>query len=253
MATYEHIAWPGCATKGYSAYRLSVEEMAGCRALQALLVASEDWQEEDDYQDLHPTVSSPDYLMAHPTRVQQGIYILKIIKACHSTPLVLKYSKEPRSNDLQPLMSTDFGLWRYLEGSYDESLTFPRSNAVENGQQQYWADELGNDSERDDIHGKPQPNSAFDGALTFDYNSAEERWKGMHETLPPTKTKDLFSGLPSELRCLIIGHLSANDIAHLRLVTPAYRQLSFSACKTLLLHEMPWLWETRDLNVSDTD
>ncbi|CZT00548.1 uncharacterized protein RCO7_03005 [Rhynchosporium graminicola] len=175
--------------------------MAGCRAL-----LSDGSPDEGPARDIHPVRHGDDEVCVF-NPADSGF---EDHQGMPFHPACLKYSKEPRSIDLQPLISTDFGLWRYLEGSCDESLTFPRSNAVENGQQQYWADELGKrvlrrqssqssqllkfseSSERDDIHGKPQPNSAFDGASTFDYNSAKERWKGMHETLPPTKTKDLF-------------------------------------------------------------
>lgn len=54
----EHVACPGCyATGGYCGYRLSVEEMSGCRSLQALLKKDEDedWQVEADDQDFERT------------------------------------------------------------------------------------------------------------------------------------------------------------------------------------------------------
>ena len=48
----EHLAGPGCASvEGYSGYRVSVEEMQGCRAVQALEKKGEGWQPEADDED----------------------------------------------------------------------------------------------------------------------------------------------------------------------------------------------------------
>ena len=48
----EHIAGPGCiATGGYSDHRISMEEMKGCRAVQALMKKTPEWQPEHDDQD----------------------------------------------------------------------------------------------------------------------------------------------------------------------------------------------------------
>lgn len=46
---FQHLAGPGCASiDGYSGYRISVEEMQGSRAVQALAKKGEDWQPEAD-------------------------------------------------------------------------------------------------------------------------------------------------------------------------------------------------------------
>ena len=46
---YQHLAGPGCASiHGYSGFRISVEEMQGCRAVQALAEKEEGWQPEAD-------------------------------------------------------------------------------------------------------------------------------------------------------------------------------------------------------------
>ena len=48
----QHLAGPGCASlEGYSGYRISVEEMQGCRAVQALKKKGEGWQPEADDED----------------------------------------------------------------------------------------------------------------------------------------------------------------------------------------------------------
>ena len=46
---FQHLAGPGCASiDGYSGYRISVEEMQGSRAVQALAKKREGWQPEAD-------------------------------------------------------------------------------------------------------------------------------------------------------------------------------------------------------------
>ena len=48
----EHIAGPGCVSEnGYSGYRISLEEMKGCRAIQCLVSKDSSWTPEDDDED----------------------------------------------------------------------------------------------------------------------------------------------------------------------------------------------------------
>ena len=48
----EHTAGPGCVLEqGYSGYRISLEEMKGCRAVQCLVKKEADWMPEDDDED----------------------------------------------------------------------------------------------------------------------------------------------------------------------------------------------------------
>ena len=48
----KHIPGPSCAsTLGYSGYRISAEEMEGCRDIQALVKKESDWSPEHDDQD----------------------------------------------------------------------------------------------------------------------------------------------------------------------------------------------------------
>ena len=48
----EHIPGPDCkCTSGYSGHRISLEEMKGCRAIQALIPKGPDWSPEPDDQE----------------------------------------------------------------------------------------------------------------------------------------------------------------------------------------------------------
>ena len=60
-STYLHIASPECASDdGNSGYRISTEEMKGCRAVQALVKKREAWEPEDD--DEHFEIKSEYFL-----------------------------------------------------------------------------------------------------------------------------------------------------------------------------------------------
>lgn len=58
---------------------------------------------------------------------------------------------------------------------------------------------------------------------------------------------DPFSRLSPELQHILLGQLSRQDVANLRLVSPAFRQLPQSYFRHLVETEMPWLWELYDL------
>ncbi len=49
---------------------------------------------------------------------------------------------------------------------------------------------------------------------------------------------------------MILHHLGSKDIANLRLATPVFRQLPTILFRRLLLEDMPWLFEVKDLDVA---
>jgi hypothetical protein len=74
-----------------------------------------------------------------------------------------------------------------------------------------------------------------------------------NEDPPATNHFDGFMKLPSELRYEILNSLSSRDIANLRVVTPAYRQLPVILFRTLVRQEMPWLFEAETMPIGNTD
>jgi hypothetical protein len=52
---------------------------------------------------------------------------------------------------------------------------------------------------------------------------------------------------------MILQDLQAKDIANLRLVTRAFRQLPTTLFRKLLLEDMPFLWEAYDLAIGSTN
>ncbi|KAG4434104.1 hypothetical protein IFR05_010413 [Cadophora sp. M221] len=183
------------------------------------------------------------------------------------------FNKSPLS-DSTILTSTAYGLGETSKAYKQLFEQFPRAFEVKNGNEQWWNHEPGNEflvanpvdvpgfsmlmkkSERESSFGssdRRRPYNTTDSVFHFSYKNKHEHWKMRHKTPPPSSSSDVFSRLPNELRYMIIRRLSAKDIANLKLVTSAYRQLSVSVFRTLLLHEMPWFWEARDLPVDNTD
>ena len=77
----------------------------------------------------------------------------------------------------------------------------------------------------------------------------------MESTVLPTPNaaKDPFSPLSAEITSMILDHLGSKDIANLRLATPVFRQLPTIMFRRLLLEDMPWFFEVKDLDVAKYD
>jgi len=58
-----------------------------------------------------------------------------------------------------------------------------------------------------------------------------------------TNQTDAFTALPYELRMELLSYLDSRDIANLRLVSRSFHQLPISLFHSLILRELPWLWE----------
>ena len=73
-----------------------------------------------------------------------------------------------------------------------------------------------------------------------------------HRTSPSTSKsiQDPFSQLSAEITSMILDYLGSKDIAKLRLATPVFRQLPTILFRRLLLEDMPWLFEVKDLDVA---
>jgi hypothetical protein len=67
------------------------------------------------------------------------------------------------------------------------------------------------------------------------------------------KSPDPFEKMPHEILWIILKHLSSKDIANLRLVTRAYKQLPTVLFRNRLLEDMPWLWEVNNLPTGEYD
>jgi hypothetical protein len=93
------------------------------------------------------------------------------------------------------------------------------------------------------------------GALEFIYQKPAAVSAIDDSTPPatPSSAVDQFMKLSNELLYSIMKELSSKDVANLRLVTPAFRQLPTIFFRELILKELPWLFEARDLPVGTTN
>lgn len=128
---------------------------------------------------------------------------------------------------------------------------FPRDPAVRSGSEQWWRHEPGNEylaANPTDIPGLSQlllpPASSAIKTATFDCG---KEFDGSNIV------EDPFAVLSAEITSMILDHLGSKDIANLRLATPAFRQLPTILFRRLLLEDMPWLYEMKDLEVASVD
>ena len=92
--------------------------------------------------------------------------------------------------------------------------------------------------------------------ITFgDAKGCDDRQTQGHRTSPSTSKsiKDPFSQLSAEITSMILDYLGSKDIANLRLATPVFRQLPTIMFRRLLLEDMPWLFEVKDLDIAKTN
>lgn len=140
---------------------------------------------------------------------------------------------------------------------------FPRDPAVRRGNEQFWKHEPGCEylvANPIDIPGLPQllesqvrsagKKTTFGGTKELGDSS---RNKSGTQASMPNAAEDPFSQLSAEITSMILDNLGSKDIANLRLATPVFRQLPTILFRRLLLEDMPFLFEVRNLDVPKVD
>ena len=89
--------------------------------------------------------------------------------------------------------------------------------------------------------------TVFGGTIVLD-DGRKEGPGALRST--PNAAKDQFEPLSAEITSMILNHLGSKDIANLRLATPVFRQLPTILFRRLLLEDMPWQFEVKDLDVA---
>ena len=153
-----------------------------------------------------------------------------------------------------------------MEGTFEAfHEEFPRETAVRDGYEQFWNHEPGCEylaANPVEVPGLPQlltsahsthsdaPRTVFGWPSQPDQRSAELR------RLPPSTPgagSDPFTKLPAELTNMTLNYLHSKDIAALRHVSRAFRQLPTILFRRLIIEEMPWFWEAQDQPLGGTD
>ena len=105
MLGYQHVAGPECTSvSGYSGHRISMEEMKGCRALQALVKKGQGWEPEDDDEDFEIegelylsgiSERGPERAWAENIRpARHGYDIMFIDNVCHLSCFVSRANRD---------------------------------------------------------------------------------------------------------------------------------------------------------------
>lgn len=133
-----------------------------------------------------------------------------------------------------------------VHGFFEE---LPRELAVTNGQDGMWHHEPGCEYLAANPVKIPGLPALYKAAKT---GSAS---KSIFPTPEDGKVsdRDPFAKLLAEIKLMIIDYMPAKDIANLRLCTRAVRQLPNILFRRLLLEEMPWMWEVKDMDVAKLD
>lgn len=263
----EHIAGPGCVAKGgYSGHRISAAAMEGCNTFQCLVRKHKDWEPEDDDEDFEDTLDwslsglgdqmwSRDYWgegFCFPERHQCDSPLAENVAwhldqafeyAIPFHPTCFEVLKRTMLRRWGEVDVEAFIQWWALEATFDKFRGFPREDAVEEAQQQWWEHRAGDEylvanpcfvPGLEEILTTSQfDEGAFRSEREFAFPDMVEIWKG----------HDPFLRLPNELRIMIALESGSKDIANLRLVSRAFRQLPQSLFMELTLREMPWLYE----------
>jgi len=69
----------------------------------------------------------------------------------------------------------------------------------------------------------------------------------------PNTSTDPFSKLPEELRLMIMDYLPSSDITNLRLSSRIFVEIPIFTFRRLILQDLPWFWEAKDLSLSKTN
>lgn len=127
--------------------------------------------------------------------------------------------------------------WRNAELSFTDLHSFPWSDDVVEGQEQFWLHVPG----KEYLAANPLYVPGFQALLLDAARSEDEQ--SQRNCSPAQVDKDVFASLPQEIRLLIVGFLDVRDLQNVRLASKAFTTLPNSVWRRLVHEEMPWLWE----------
>ena len=126
---------------------------------------------------------------------------------------------------------------------------FPRDPAVREGQDSNWGHQPGHEY----LAANPVEVPALPTLLKAAETSHASKVVFPAPRHGAASDKDPFGILSAEITTMIINHLIPKDRANLRLCTRAVRQLPNILFRKLLLDEMPWMWELKDMEGARVD
>lgn len=270
LSSYEHIAGSldcqlnfDCPESGYNGHAISADEMRGCNTLQCLARKRPGWKTAPDDQEFE---KNGDFFLGGlsdyaPSRDLTWPTFFPVRHGCDTPPTDNHFWFSETANEVaMPFHPTclevfkrvsllrngsiDYdGLidWWILEGDYDAFHAFPRDPAVDTSQ---WFQHSPGDeflaANPCFIPGLPAIMASSDRSSDPVFNHNTGAFPGK---FPTTFSGDPFSKLPQELKLMVLSYLGLIDIANIRLASRCFRQLSQGFFRSLILRDMPWLWE----------
>ncbi|KAH6607714.1 hypothetical protein Trco_004027, partial [Trichoderma cornu-damae] len=268
---YEHIAGPGCCNLGgFHGDRIAVEEMMDCQTVQGVFRKSQEWAPQDDDMDFeresqHCRLTGlSDYMPAlggglrcAPVRGEAvqctasnesdawnnmsgwAVRVLPFHPTCFE--IFIRISKQRMGVvSLDSLMELKSNQFTDMFGERHPDVV----NASSDGWS--WHCMIGSEYLAANpifIPGfRALCEAAVSNAESFDSRKSPfpERPTGEQPSVVP---QDPFLELPAELKQAIAWHLGSGDIAALRLASRAFYHLPMSLWHTLMVREMPWIYE----------
>jgi hypothetical protein len=267
----EHIAGPGCKNlEGYSGHEISAEEMRGCQTLQCLVqkTAAPGFDPLPDDEDFERTsrfflsglsghMPSRDYGVPRFKQERHGCEMVSADNCIWQEDDVESYAMpfHPSCFEVFKRVSLSqsgkidvVGLtsWWCLEANYDQFNGFPRDPNVHSCHEQEWKHRRGTAYLVANPLYVPSFRRILEAATETDCNFNPRNGAFSIPDIPMhefSMNTDPFNLLPVELRMEVLHNLSSKDIASLRLSSRTFRQLPVSYFQSLLLREMPWVWE----------
>ncbi|KAI6844494.1 hypothetical protein KC340_g6380 [Hortaea werneckii] len=270
----EHLAGPECTSDcGYSGHRISVQEMQHVVSCQCLAEKRAGWQTEPGDRDFELEAEHCfltgiskggvyEFDVTGLKPVRHGVSETGIVNM-NPTEIGLEAGElwalpmHPRCFELFHRVSlrcfgkVDIeGLWRLREerGSHVNRFAgMPRNQDVELVSEQCYSASPGTEYLAADPVDVPGLSTLIQSCLVKREDVCESVFDPSGPSRPKATHSDPFSRLSPELQHILLGRLSRQDVANIRLVSPAFKQLPQSYFRHLVETEMPWLWEVSEL------
>ncbi|KAI7223503.1 hypothetical protein KC333_g455 [Hortaea werneckii] len=269
----EHLAGPECTcTEGYTGYRISVQEMQHVISCQCLAEKRDGWRAEPGDRDFELqaeqcflTGISKSGAMDVITGLEPVRHGVSQTRIENDRPSefglgpgeLCALPLHPRCFELYQRVSlrcfgrVDIdGLWRLREEKGDYVSRFegmPRNPDVDLVSEKWYSARPGTEYLAADPVDVPGLSTLIQSCLVERGDVCESVFDASEHMTKSAEHSDPFSRLPSELQHILLEQLSRQDVANLRLVSPAFKQLPQSYFRHLVETEMPWLWDVSDL------
>ncbi|KAF7898650.1 hypothetical protein EAF00_005096 [Botryotinia globosa] len=269
----EHIAGPNCVFDGgYSGYCISVAQMKDMRLSRYIIKKPENVPEEEDAPDYEKcsdyfitdqSITTQDHwqpgdlpryrygidsflAMNHEVVDKHGFP--RAVPVHDSCWKIFERVSELRLGrvDLQGFMA----LWHRSACSNCGFQNIKQDSIIKECKQQWWNHIPGSEYLAANPHDIPGLSlillEAYRHQNPYDKNKGavwrKKQFNG-DSSQPYVNSTDHFNKLPIELKQKLLYKLGSKDIANLRLVSRAFRQLPQELFRHLLVKELPWFWE----------